>query len=242
MYKKWIGWVSFCIILISILGTIPLPTSDEITFGKRLLQNISILTSFFSILVMFVVIIFLFDGLINKRYSFKVEKLSFGGLNILFDNSDVLFKKSVQNFLDTKRTLFVVDSCHDAFDEVFNSYYETYQFLRVEMRVLNIKRATDFEYYSLSNVALKKLNIFLTKHQNNYRRWHKYISEHDAIIVGKNDDGTIRKLRYHLTPIGEIQSHYYNFEELTNDFQKVNNFFKESFSGKFDIDMKKWSE
>lgn len=242
MYKKWIGWASLCIIIISLLGTIPLPTSNEISFSKRLLQNISILTSFFSILVIFIVIIFLFDGLINKRYSFKVEKLSFGGLNILFDNSDVLFKKSVQNFLDTKRTLFVIDPCYDAFDEVFNSYYETYQFLRVEIRVLNIKRATDFEYYSLSNLALKKLNIFLTKHQNNYRRWHKYISEHDSIVIGKNEDGAVKDLKYHLTPIGEIQSHYYNFTELNNDFKIINDFFKESFSGKFDIDMKKWSE
>lgn len=242
MNKKWITWTSIFIIVISVLGSISLPTSEELTFGKRLLHNLSVLTSFFSILVIFVVIVFLFDGLMNKRYSFKVEKLSFGGLNILFDNSDILFKKSVQNFLDTKRTLFTINPEHDAFDEVFNSYYETYQFLRTEIRVLNINRVTDFEYYSLTNLALKKLNTFLTKHQNNYRRWHRYISEHDAVKVGGSKGRRGKILSYHLTPIGTIQKYYYDYAQLVVDFKDVNVFFKDQFAGKFNIDMKKWSE
>ncbi|EHX98928.1 hypothetical protein ECDEC15B_5161 [Escherichia coli DEC15B] len=84
--------------------------------------------------------------MMNRKYSFKVERLNFGGLNILFDNSDALFIKSIQNFLDTKRTLFKINVQQDAFDEVFNSYYEVYQFIRVEMRVLNIKRKKILSY------------------------------------------------------------------------------------------------
>ena len=124
MYKRWVAWGSVCIVVIALLGTVQLPTSEDINFGKRLLQNIGVLSSLLSVVVLIIVAIFLLDGMMNRKYSFKVERLSFGGLNILFDNSDALFIKSIQNFLDTKRTLFKINVQQDAFDEVFNSYYE----------------------------------------------------------------------------------------------------------------------
>jgi hypothetical protein len=37
-----------------------------------------------------------------KKYSVKVEKLSLGGVNILFNESATLYKKSVKNHLDSK--------------------------------------------------------------------------------------------------------------------------------------------
>ncbi|MEY0731178.1 hypothetical protein AB7225_06695, partial [Escherichia coli] len=43
MYKRWVAWGSVCIVVIALLGTVQLPTSEDITFGKRLLQNIGVL-------------------------------------------------------------------------------------------------------------------------------------------------------------------------------------------------------
>jgi hypothetical protein len=65
------------------LGTVQLPTSEDITFGKRLLQNIGVLSSLLSVVILIIVAIFLLDGMMNRKYSFKVERLNFGGLNIL---------------------------------------------------------------------------------------------------------------------------------------------------------------
>ncbi|HDX9111140.1 TPA: hypothetical protein RQO78_005418 [Klebsiella michiganensis] len=241
MYERWVVWGSVCIVVIALLGTVQLPTSEDITFGKRLLQNIGVLSSLLSVVILIIVAIFLLDGMMNRKYSFKVERLNFGGLNILFDNSDALFIKSIQNFLDTKRTLFKINVQQDAFDEVFNSYYEVYQFVRVEMRVLNIKRKKDLELYMLANTMLKKLNAFLTEHQNNYRRWHKYVSDKDEVKIDEKPDGEAIVLRYHLTPIGKIQTYYYHFNKLVNDFTELNKFFQDSVASQFSIDMDKWS-
>ncbi len=187
--------------------------------------------------------IILFFGILEKRYSLKLERLSFGGLNILFDSSDLLYKKSVHNFLDTKRSLFKIDPHHDSFEEVFNSLYEVYNFIRVEMRVLDVNKKKDDELYCISNDMLKNLNRLLTRHQNNYRRWHKHVSGNDTVLTDdKDENGKPVSLVYHLTPIGIIQYHYYHFNQLMVDFETINKFFCENISVKFDIDITKWEE
>lgn len=79
-----------------------------------------------------------------KKYSFKVEKLSLGGVNVLFNESGTLYRKSIKNHLDSKRAIFKLKKNVDAFDEVISSYYQTYQFIRDEMKLLNPKKTMSY--------------------------------------------------------------------------------------------------
>lgn len=241
MLKYWILWVALFILLMFGMGYVPFSPFEKWWFTTNFMSNVGIIKAFLSVLILFLVAYLLLVGAAHKRYSFRIEKLSFGGINVLFDNSDVLYKKSIKNYLDTKRSLFKIQPNYDAFDEVLSSYFECYNFIRTEMKILNIKRARDKELYELSNDALKTLNIFLTQHQNNYRRWHKFISEKDCVLTQERDSqGELVALKYHLTPIGTIQSHYYHFSKILNGFDEVNSFFQNSIAPRFEIDINKW--
>ena len=138
-------------------------------------KNRPLVTGALSILLISVFIWLMVSLYLLKKYSVKVEKLSLGGVNILFNESATLYKKSVKNHLDSKRAIFKLRKNVDAFDEVISSYYQTYQFIRDEMKILNPKK--DREIYDFSNEMLMVLNRFLTNYQNNYKRWYKYISD-----------------------------------------------------------------
>ncbi|EMR9845969.1 hypothetical protein AB0819_000935, partial [Escherichia coli] len=142
-----------------------------------------------------------------------------------------------------KRTLFKFDPNYDSIEEVLNSYYECYKFIRDEMKLLDVKKKRDKKLYLLSNEILKTLNSFLTKHQNNYRRWHKYVSDHDKVTTKDRDpNGEFISLPYHLTPISIIQKHYYHFSQVLEGFKEVNDFFNDKVVKEFDINVDKWSE
>lgn len=179
----------------------------------------------------FILVAFLF---LTRKWAFRVERLSIGGFNILFDNPNQLFKKQIRTFLDTKRTLFKVDFEHDNIKETLNSYFEVYKILRDEIKILgevkpkkqNRNNETNNLYY-LSNEIIKELNIFLTTHQSNFRRWDTYKEKYD------NEN-------YYLTPIGKFQESYWNYQELRDDFEKVNKFFIEKVAQEFEVNIKKW--
>lgn len=241
MLKYWILWGLLFLLLVIGMGSVPFSPFEKWWFTSNFMSNIGIIRAFLSVLILFLVAYLLLVGAAHKRYSFKIERLSFGGVNVLFDNSDVLFKKSVKNYLDTKRSLFKVDPNHDAFDEVLTSYYETYNFIRNEMKILNIKRRRDRTLYELSNETLKVLNNFLTQHQNNYRRWHKFVSDKDSVLTQNRDSqGNYVSLPYHMTPIGKIQAHYYHFTNILDGFDEVNVFFKNNIASAFNVDVAKW--
>ncbi len=106
---------------------------------NRILTNIKVLTTLiFGILPLLILLGLLFGLLINK-WAIKIEKISLGGFNLLFDNPVNLYKRSVRSFLDTKRTLFYIDFNRDNFDETLSSYYESYEFFRSEMKILESK-------------------------------------------------------------------------------------------------------
>ncbi len=235
-----VGIILMAIILMGCFSFLP---ASQWWFIKNIISNFDFVKALLSILILSLITIFLFFGILERKYSLKLEKLTFGGLNILFDSSDLLYKRSVRNFLDTKRSAFKIDPHSDSFEEVFNSLYDIYNFIRVEIRVLDVKRKRDMELYRISNKMLKKLNQLLTKHQNNYRRWHKYISTNDIVLTrDKDSNGENVSLIYHLTPIGIIQTHYYHFSQLMADFECINKFFCEEVSAIFNIDIAKWEE
>ena len=176
----------------------------------------------------------LFNSYIGKKYSLKIDKLSLGGLNILFDTSRTLYINSVSNYLDSKRTLFRIVPEYDNFSEVFESYFQTYSFFRTEMKILDPKR--DKELYDLTNNILQELNKFLTINQNNYRRWYQKISSDNSTEYPPEGS----EKYFYNTPIGEIQEKYYAYKDLLDGFQSINTFFENKVKGPFGVNSDKW--
>ncbi|WP_426952499.1 hypothetical protein [Bacillus mycoides] len=224
------------LVLIVMVVTLSLNDLQTIktTYIQTLWKNIIFLSGcIFAFLpfLLLILMIFLFS---TKKWAFRVEKLTIGGFNVLFDNPEHLFKRQIGTFLNTKRTLFKIDFKHDNFDDTFTSYFETYKLLRDEMKILkDAKKKTSkkgkptTESYALSNLMIKELNHFLTKHQSDYRRWYKYMEL-------RNEE------EYYTLPIEELQKKYSNYEELSSDFQHVNNFFVNKIAPYFDVDTEKW--
>ncbi|WP_171864162.1 hypothetical protein, partial [Enterobacter kobei] len=198
-------------------------------------KNRPLVTGALSILLISVFIWLMVSLYLLKKYSVKVEKLSLGGVNILFNESATLYKKSVKNHLDSKRAIFKLRKNVDAFDEVISSYYQTYQFIRDEMKILNPKK--DREIYDFSNEMLMVLNRFLTNYQNNYKRWYKYISDKDEVVDRVSGD----VMRFHATSINKIQMQYYDYERILKGFKDVNRFFVNDVKPKFGINTDKWN-
>jgi len=197
-------------------------------------KNRPLVTGVLSILLIAVFIWLMVSLYLLKKYSVKVEKLSLGGVNILFNESVTLYKKSIKNHLDSKRAIFKVRKNIDAFDEVISSYYQTYQFIRDEMKILNPKK--DRKIYDLSNEMLMVLNKFLTNYQNNYKRWYKYISDKDEVI----DKVSGKTMRFHATSINKIQNQYYDYDRILKGFKEVNRFFIDKVKPEFGVDTDKW--
>lgn len=200
---------------------------------KTFWHNLKFISAALYILIPLVLLFVLLLLLFTNKWALRVEKLSIGGFSILFDNPNSLFKRQVRNFLDTKRTIFKIDLDRDNFKETLDSFYEVYKFFRDEIKVygdISKKRLTNDEaliYYKLANDTIKVLNNFLTEHQSNYKRWY--------IFLEKTDEN-----KYYLTPIGELQKEYGNYDKLCRDFEEVNKYFINKIASKFEIDLQKW--
>ncbi|MNW40295.1 hypothetical protein D3C74_174080 [compost metagenome] len=79
------------------------------------------------------------------------------------------------------------------------------------------------------------LNEFLTSHQNNFRRWYKHVSDSNEIEI---IEGKI--IKFHNTPIDEVQKYYYRYDKLCCDYKKVNAFFCGEVNNHFKVDLSKW--
>jgi len=234
--KKQFYWTSGAIFFLGIstfLSVVEIQKIDN-KYLKILWANLKFISTALFILIPLILIILLLIFLLIRKWVFRIEKLSIGGFNVLFDNPNQLFKKQLRTFLDTKRTLFKMDYEHDNFKETIDSYFEVYKFLRDEIKILGDAKKTKSKrinktthLYYLSNEMIKELNDFLTTHQSNYRRWYTYIEKHDEV-------------NFYLKPIGELQKNYHNYDELCNDFDKVNKFFSEKIAKEFEINVEKW--
>lgn len=172
--------------------------------GNRVFVNIKIITSgLLGLLPLLVFVGFIF-GLLTNRWAFKIEKVSLGGFNILFDDPVKLYKRTVRSFLDTKRTLFKIDFERDNFDETLMKILDN------DRKRGQWNKREQQELYEVTNRIIQILNEFLTSHQNNFRRWYKYVSERNEV---KRIDGE-QTLVFHMTPIHEIQKQYYRYDEI----------------------------
>ncbi|MBD7939682.1 MULTISPECIES: hypothetical protein [Cytobacillus] len=230
---KWLNIVLLIGGIMVFLGIVDIQ-KIEVHYISTLWRNlIFISTTLFTLIpLLLITLLLVFIGL--KKWAFRVEKLSIGGFNVLFDNPNQLFKRQLRTFLDTKRTLFKVDLEHDNIKETLDSYFEVYKFVRDEIKILGDEKkrksnkiSKGTHLYDLSNEIIKELNDFLTTHQSNYRRWYTYIEKRD-------------EENFYMKPIGELQQSYHDYEQLTTDFEKLNKFFTEQVAAEFDINIEKW--
>lgn len=173
-------------------------------------------------------------GFFGKKYSLRVDNFNIAGINVFFDKSSEIYIKAVGSFLMSKRTLFNFNPKRDNIDEVLDSYYSVYNYIRENLELLD--QEDDGALYLISIETLKKLNNFLTKHQNDYRRWYKKNEKENKINVG---DG--KTITVHNTTIEEVQKHYYRYDEILKDFNSINVFFKSNeFQDSFKINSIHW--
>lgn len=197
-------------------------------------HNLKLISAAIYVLFPTTIVLIIVILLFTNKWSLHVEKFSIGGFSILFDNPAKLYKRQVKNYLDSKRTIFKINTDYDNFKETFDSYFEIYRFFRDEIKILGnvqLRRFADtdsIKLYTLTNEILKVLNKFLTENQNDYRRWYIYIEKID-------------QKKYYLTPIGTLQKEYKNYQKLCNDFKKVNEFFTEKVACEFKINVEKWN-
>jgi hypothetical protein len=211
--------------------------------STRFFKNLKIISSFLIGFIPLLLIIVVITTFISNKWAFKIEKVSLGGFNILFDDPVKLYKRTVRSFLDTKRTLFNIDFKRDNFDDTLTSYYKTYEFFRNEMKILDNERKRgrwdkreQQELYEVTNHIIQVLNEFLASHQNNFRRWYKYVSETNIVKRLDNEE----TIEFHNTPIQEIQKHYYGYKEICKGFKEINDFFKTDVNRVFNVNLEKW--
>lgn len=160
----------------------------------------------------------------RNKFIFKFEKISIFGIDILVKNPEKILKQSIVNYLNTKRTLFKINIEQDNFYETINSYYNIYVFLREKLLEYDLCESSSYVYENV-NSMIEILNKFLTKHQNNYKRWYEN-------IICKDDMFNL--------DIYDIQREYRHYEELIDGFKEVNTDFCE-IAKKMNINTSKWS-
>ena len=219
------------IVIVIVIGLISVNISDslaKVQFYTKLKNNIkfiiNVINASWSLLIILITLIMYI--LHRRKITFRLEKLNLGWLSITVDNPEKLFKQQVKNFLNTKRTIFKIEESRDDFYETLDSYHSVYIFLREEIEKFDSQLAKESECYIIANKMIKELNNFLTSHQNNFRRWYKYVIEKE---IDKNYNENIQ----------DIQKKYRNYELIIEDFKTLNNFFC-SIAGKFEINIDKW--
>lgn len=203
---------------------------------RNLKTNINFFIKVFNrtlpVLAIFIVIIAY--KILNNKWVFRIEKFNLGGISVICNNPEDIFKQQVKNFLNTKRTLFEFDEERDNFYETIASYFETYKFLRDEMKIYDVKSSSKSvqnkkaNCYNEANKMIKTLNEFLTKHQSDLRRWYKYTVDKKAEKI------------YNMS-IDDIQKQYFRYNEIIEDFKKLNVVFCEA-AHDFEIDYEKWTK
>jgi len=192
--------------------------------GRNILFLIDVITHLR--LIIFLTIMILIWNFIKKRWVIRFEKLDVGGASIIFEQPENLFNQQIKNFMNTKRTLFYFDPNRDNISDTIKSYYQTYEFIRENIKLFDIKSSTGSEYYEEANKMIYKLNEFLTSYQSNYRRWY----DHRVSNPRKTD---------YQKCISEIQKDYWNYQELIVGFAEFNNDFL-NYAKTFGINTEKW--
>lgn len=200
------------------------------------ISTVKILIEILAILLLLILLLYIIIGFFGKRYSLRVDNFNIGGINILFDKSSEIYKKTVGNFIASKRTLFSFNKKRDNISQVLDAYHSTYKHIKDNLELLD--PGNDEEIYELSIEILQKLNHFLTKHQSDYRRWFDHITNENSIKLSEDDNIVV-----HETTIELVQEKYYRYDEIIVDIKKLNLYFNSNnIEEKFNIKNFDWSE
>lgn len=228
---KYLFWGLVSILLLALLGMVDLANFlSTRPFLYTLYKNLNSISSVLNNLLPLLVILILFLILLSSKWIFRIERLSIGGINILFNHPDKILKQQLLNYFATKRTLFYIDPEKDNFYETFNSYYQVYTFIRDELKTYSPKHAANSVLYQESEKILSSLNFFLTTHQNNYRRWYEYITTSSQCLSSNYDQD-----------ISELQQTYRHYTELIADFEALNTKFRQ-YGDLIDVNYLKWRD
>lgn len=234
---RFFSWLLGLLIVIGVIFLLSIYNlkSLDIDYVQTFWSNLTFISATVFTLIPFLLLVLLIILMGTRKWAFRVEKLSIGGFNVLFNNPEQLFKRQIKTYLDTKRTLFKIDFEHDNFKETLDSYFETYKYLRDEIKILgDVKKKKNRKknsrtviLYDLSNDIIKELNNFLTTHQSNFRRWYRYIE------ISSEE-------KFYLEPIETLQKEYRNYDQFCNDFIEINKFFSNQVAPVFEINIEKW--
>lgn len=200
------------------------------------IDTLKILIRIIILILSLLVLLYVIIGFFSKRYSLRIDNFNIGGINILFDESSNMYKKTVGTFIASKRSLFNFDKKIDNIDQVFDAYYNTYKYIKENLELLDPNK--DKKLYELSVNMLHKLNHFLAHHQNDYRRWYNNITEENIIITSSG-----KSIYVHETTIEDVQKEYYRYDELLGDIREINSYFsQENIKKEFSMKYFDWSE
>lgn len=223
------------LVLLSLVYVMDYHSFFKIVHIQSLIKTFKSTLELMVVLFAIFTIIYLMIGVFGKKYTLRVENFNIGGINIFFDKSSEVFIKSVGTFIGAKRTLFSFNKQRDNISEVLDAYYEVYKFIRSNIDLLDQDRDSDIAHVSIE--IIMRLNRFLTKHQNDYRRWYNKIVEKDKILCDGKD------IKVHSTTIEEVQSHYYRYDEIIVDIAKINEYMRSNEVKKiFRINLFEWEE
>lgn len=234
MKKYFYGIIFFIgIVLIYLISKFEIRSID-CCYIKTFWHNVQFISKALYVIIPLLIMVLVFLFLLTDKWAMRVEKLSIGGFNVIFDSPKNLYRRQVRNYLDTKRTIFVLDCKYDNFKETFDSYYNIYTFFREQAKFFGNVKERKFRnndekrLYELTNEIIRVLNNFLTKYQSNYRRWYTYLEKKD-------------EEKFYLTPIGDLQKEYMDYDDLCKAFKEVNKYFVDNIASEFEIDINKWT-
>lgn len=232
--KKMVG---ILVLILLVTFTMPFYIPDDAPYLSSLKLFI---TAVVTILVPFILLVFIFTAWVTRHLHIRLERMNIGGINLLFHNPDIIYEKNLKSFLETKRTLYCIDKNLDNFNETFDSYFEIYQFVKKEMNILDTNKEKQKNLYNLSTKIISQLNLFLTSHQNNFRRWYNETVKENCVMT--IEDGEIIQIdkKPHMMRIGELQKYYYDYDKLVEDFESINDFFCGEVNARIKVDIKKW--
>ncbi|WP_077596115.1 hypothetical protein [Oceanobacillus kimchii] len=232
-------FITVFLVMVVLTFSVPIFIPQEVPYLTKLQL---IITALITLLIPFLLLSLIISALITRHLHIQLERMNIGGINLLFKQPDRIFLNSVQTFLETKRTLYKVDKELDNFNETLDSYFETYQFFKKEMMILDLKKDEQKKLYDLSSKIIAKLNLFLTTYQNNYRRWYKNTIDENKITIFEGGNEKELNKNPHMMRIGELQTYYYDYDEILKGFESVNTFFRKEVNSTLKVDINKWED
>ena len=104
----------------------------------------------------------------RKYADIKIPSISIAGIEFNLKNIDKVVKTNLTNYFITKRSLFKIEAEHDNFDDVFESYYNIYEFIRMQMSY-SIYKAMQIKHLEKREHMPKQLFKFFPFNQNSIK-------------------------------------------------------------------------